>query len=79
MEEADEPSHLFFGTHSTNHKIRWNQGFPILRGLFVMPSSLSYEVFWQYTTQDNAFGPAALSPDERTVYVVDGKGGISGP
>jgi hypothetical protein len=26
MEEAGEPSPLFFGTHSTNHKIRWNQG-----------------------------------------------------
>src|SRR5262249_45872273 len=26
MEESGEPSPLFFGTHSTNHKIRWNQG-----------------------------------------------------
>jgi hypothetical protein len=48
---------------------------PTNRGLFAMPSSLAFGVFWQYTTTDNAFGPAALSPDERTVYIVDGKGG----
>jgi hypothetical protein len=25
MEESGEPSPLFFGMYSTNHKIRWNQ------------------------------------------------------
>ena len=25
MGPSGEPSHLFFGEHSTNHKIRWNQ------------------------------------------------------
>jgi outer membrane protein assembly factor BamB len=45
------------------------------QGLFAITSTGFPSIFWQYTTQDNAFGPVALSPDEGTVYVVDGKGG----
>ena len=33
MEESGEPSPLFFGLHSPNHKIRWNQEFPIRRNV----------------------------------------------
>ncbi len=45
------------------------------RGVFAVTPYPELNVWWQYTTGENAFGPIALSQDEGTVYVTDGAAG----
>jgi len=41
MGASVEPSHLFLGDHSTNHKIRWNQEFPI-PNFWILPQKSNF-------------------------------------